>query len=139
MPFCYAFTFFQFPHILGAAGVFPVFFFPRFWLLASFFPWMGGRFCNARSWVVFLTLWELPMHFFHSHFCDFMCFYHGCEEPFTFLAVSLTFGSHAQTIWGVFPCYELCSLINFRTVCFSPCCEPFLLLRMGLCNSFFPV
>ena len=63
MPFCYAFTFFSFPHVLGAAGVFPVFFFPRFWLLASFFPWMGGRFCNARAWVVFLTFWELPVHF----------------------------------------------------------------------------
>ena len=63
MPFLLCIHVFQFPHVLGAAGVFPVFFFPRFWLLASFFPWMGGRFCNARAWVVFLTFWELPVHF----------------------------------------------------------------------------
>ena len=49
--------------LLGAAGVFPVSFIPRFWLLASFFPWMGGRFCNARAWVVFLTFLELLVHF----------------------------------------------------------------------------
>ena len=48
---------------LGAAGVFPVSFIPRFWLLASFFPWIGGRFCSARDWVVFLTFWELLVHF----------------------------------------------------------------------------
>ena len=54
---------FQFPHILGAAGVFPVFFPPCFWLLASFFPWMGGRFDSAVDWVVFLTFWELLVHF----------------------------------------------------------------------------
>ena len=38
---------------LGAAGVFPVSFIPRFWLLASFFPWIGGRFCSAGDWVFF--------------------------------------------------------------------------------------
>ena len=34
MPFCHAFTFFNFPHVLGAAGVFPVSFFHVFgcWL-----------------------------------------------------------------------------------------------------------
>ena len=70
MPFCYAFTFFHFSSpfsftlgLLGAAGVFPVVFIPRFWWLASFFPWMGGRFCSARDWVVFLTFWELLVHF----------------------------------------------------------------------------
>ena len=36
---------------------------PTFWLLASFFPGIGGRFCNARAWVVFLTFWELPVYF----------------------------------------------------------------------------
>ena len=44
-------------------GVFPVCLDPTFWLLASFFPGIGGRFCNARAWVVFLTFWELPVHF----------------------------------------------------------------------------
>ena len=28
-----------------------------------FFPWIGGRFCNARYWVVFLTFLELLVHF----------------------------------------------------------------------------
>ena len=74
MPFCYASMFFSFPHVLGAAGVFPVFFLPRFWLLASFFPWMGGRFCSAGDWVVFLTFLELLVHF-----------------PFTFLEVPCVF------------------------------------------------
>ena len=107
-----------------------------FWLLASFFPGIGGRFCNARAWVVFLTFLELLVHFSIHVFVISCVFYHGCEKPFTFLAVSLTFGSHALAIWDVFPCCELVSLISFRTVCFPPCCEPFLLLRMGLCNSF---
>ena len=48
--------------LLEAAGVFPVSFIPRFWLLASFFPWIGGCFCSARDWVVFLTFWELLVH-----------------------------------------------------------------------------
>ena len=40
--------------LLGAPGVFfSCVFIPRFWLLASFFPWMGGRFCSAGDWVVF--------------------------------------------------------------------------------------
>ena len=54
---------FQFSHVLGVAGVFPVCLDPTFWLLASFFPWIGGRFCNARAWVVFLTFLELLVHF----------------------------------------------------------------------------
>ena len=45
-----------------------------FWLLVSSFPWIGGRFCNARAWVVFLTFLELLVHF-----------------PFTFLEVSCVF------------------------------------------------
>ena len=42
------------------------------WL--HFFPWMGGRFCSAGDWVVFLTFWELLVHF-----------------PFTFLVASCVF------------------------------------------------
>ena len=72
-------------------------------------------------------------------FGSFMCFYHGCEEPFTFFTVSATIGLTHRLFGAFFPCCELVSLISFRTVCFPPCCEPFLLLRMGLCNSFFPV
>ena len=61
--------------LLGAARVFfSCVFIPRFWLLASFFPWMGGRFCSARDWVIFLTFWELLVHF-----------------PFTFLVASCVF------------------------------------------------
>ena len=70
MPCCHAYTVFHFSSpvsftlgFLGAAGVFPVSFIPRFWLLVSFFPWMGGRFFSARDWVVFLTFWELLVHF----------------------------------------------------------------------------
>ena len=70
MPFCHTSTFFHFPvhspsrwGFLAAAGVFPVCLDPTFWLLASFFPWMGGRFCSARDWVVFLMFWELLVHF----------------------------------------------------------------------------
>ena len=46
----------------------------HFWLLASFFPWMGGCFCSAGDWVVFLAFLELLVHF-----------------PFTFLEVSCVF------------------------------------------------
>ena len=74
MPFCCAFTFSSFPHVLGAAGVFPVFFLPRFWLLVSFFPWMEGHFCSAGDWVVFFKFLELLVHF-----------------PFTFLEVPCVF------------------------------------------------
>ena len=138
MPFCYAFTFLSFLTFWGAAGVSCVFFLPRFWL------WL--HFSHGLE-VVFVMpgLGCLPHVFgaagaFSIRVFVISCvFHHGCEEPFTFLAVSLTFGSHALSIWDVFPCYELVSLISFRMVCFSPCCEPFLLLRMGLCNSFFPV
>ena len=49
--------------LLGVARVFPVFFIPRFWWLASFFPWIGGRFCSAGDWDIFLTFWELLVHF----------------------------------------------------------------------------
>ena len=68
----------------GAAEVFPVSFHPRFWLLASFFPGIGGRFCNAQAWVVFLTFLELLVHF-----------------PFTFFAVSLTIGL-THWLFGMF-------------------------------------
>lgn len=34
-----------------------------FWRLDSFFPWIGGRFCNARAWVVFLTFLQLLVYF----------------------------------------------------------------------------
>ena len=134
-PFCYAFTFFSFPHVLGAAGVFPVSFIHDFgcWL-HSFHGWevvfvvLGTGLFSPRFWAAGA---------FSIHVsCEFMCFYHGWEEPFTFLTVSATFGPHALAIWDVFPCCELVSLISFRTVCFPSCCEPFLLLCMGLCNLF---
>ena len=37
----------------GSSWSFSCVFHSRFWLLASFFPWMGGRFCSAGDWVVF--------------------------------------------------------------------------------------
>ena len=68
--------------ILGSNWSFScVFFIPRFWLLASFFPWMGGRFCSAGDWAVFLTFWELLVHF-----------------PFTFLQ----FHVFLPWLWSVF-------------------------------------
>ena len=59
-----------------------------------------------------------------------MCFYHGCEGPFTFLAVSPTIGLTQRLFGAFFP--AVCSLISFRNVCFSPCCESFLLLLLGI-------
>ena len=139
MPFFHAFMFFSFPHVLGAAGVFPVSFFPRFWLLVSFFPWIGGHFCSARGLGGLSHVFGAAGAFFHSRFCDFVCFLPWLGRAIHVFGCLTDCWSHAQTIWGVFPCCELCSLISFRTVCFSPYCEPFLLLRLGLCNSFFPV
>ena len=54
-------------------------------LAVSFiFPWRGGRFCNARAWVVFLTFLQLLVHFPFTFLWFHVFFYHGCEEPFTF-------------------------------------------------------
>ena len=116
---------FQFPHVLGATGVFPVCLDPTFWLLASFFPWIGGRFCNARAWVVFLTFFGAAGAFSIHVFGSFMCFYHGYEGPFTFLTVSATIDL-THRIFGAFsPCCELCSMISFRAVCVSSCVSRF--------------
>ena len=75
--FCHTSTFFHFPDhsssrwgFWGAAEVFPVCLDFTFWLLASFFPWIGGRFCNARAWVVFLTFLELLVHFPFTFFVN---------------------------------------------------------------------
>ena len=149
MPFCHASTFFHFSSpfsftlgLLGAAGVFPVsFIFHVFgcWIhfshgLEVVFVVLGIALSSSR----FGSCWCI----FHSRFCSFMCFYHGCEGPFTFFGCLTGYWSHAQTIWGIFPYCELCSLISFRTLCFSPCCESFLLLCLGTVvdglKSFFP-
>ena len=45
------------------------FFLSRFWLLASFFPWMGGRFCSAGDWVVFSSWFGSCWCISHSRFC----------------------------------------------------------------------
>ena len=59
--------------------------------------------------------------FSHSRFfCEFMCFYHGWEEPFPFLTVSAIIGLTHRLFGTFFPCCELCSQISFRTVRFSP-------------------
>ena len=108
MPFCYASTFFSFLTFWEQLEFFPVFFFPRFWLLASFFPWMGGRFCSAGDWVVFLTFLELLVHFSIHVFGSSMCFYHGCEEPFTFFTVSATIGL-THRLFGTFFPAESCA------------------------------
>ena len=34
-----------------------------FLFLGFIFPWMGGCFCNAKDWVLFLTFLELLVHF----------------------------------------------------------------------------
>ena len=62
---------------------------------------MGGRFCSAGDWVVFLTFLGATGAFSIHVFDSFMCFYHGCEEPFTFLAVSLTIGL-THRLFGAF-------------------------------------
>ena len=138
MPFCYAFTFFSFLTFWEQLEFFLCVWIPRFgcWLhfshgLEVIFVMTGPGLSSSRFW----SCWCI----FLSCFCDFMCFYHGCEEPFTFFVVSLTFGSHALAVWGVFPL--LWVVFNDKLqgcVCFLMC-ESFLLLCVGLCNSFFPI
>ena len=112
-------------------------FFPSTFLAVGFiFPKDGRSILLCWGLGCFPHILGVAGAFFHSRFCDFMCFYHGCEGPFTFLTVSATIGLTHRLFGAFFPCCELVSLINFRTVCFPSCCEPFLLLRMGLCNSF---
>ena len=122
--------------LLGAAGVFPVTF-----IFHVFGCWLHF----SHGWEVVFVVPGIGLS--SSRFGSCWCIFHSCFWkfhvflPWLWRAIHV-FGcltdcwSHAQTIWGVFPCCELCSLISFRTVCFPPCCEPFLLLRMGLCNSF---
>ena len=55
--------------LLGAAGVFPMSFIPRFWLLASFSHGWEVLFVNARDWVVFLTIAELLAFTIHVLYC----------------------------------------------------------------------
>ena len=96
MPFCYASTFFSFSSRFGSSWSFSCFFhFHVFWLLASFFPWMGGRFCSAGDWVVFLTFLELLVHF-PFMFLEFSCVFtmagksHSCFWLSHWLLVSRT-------------------------------------------------
>ena len=103
--------------LLGAAGVFPVFFLPCFWLLASF----------SHGWEVVFVVLGIGLS--SSCFWSCWCIFHSCFWkfhvflPWLWRAIHV-FGcltdcwSHAQAIWGIFPCYELCSLISFGTVCF---------------------
>ena len=109
MPFCHASTFFIFLTILLHVGgfweqleFFLCFFIPRFWWLASFFPWIGGHFCSAGDWVVFLTFWSYWC-IFHSRFWKFHVFL-----PWRWRAIHVfyclsNYWPHAQAIWGIFP------------------------------------
>ena len=81
MPFFHASTFSIFPHhspsrwrFWEQLEFFLCLSFHVFSCWLHFFPWMGGRFCSAGDWVVFLTFLELLVHF-----------------PFTFLEVSCVF------------------------------------------------
>ena len=62
-PFWHTFTFFSFSSRFGSSWSFLCVFPSTFLAVASFFPWIGGRFCNARDWVVFLTFLEMLVHF----------------------------------------------------------------------------
>jgi len=142
-PFCHTSTFSIFQTILLHVGAFweQLKFFLCLsihvfgcWLhfsqgLEVVFVMPGPGLSSSRFW----SCWYIfPFTFLWFH----VFFYHGCEEPFTFLAVSLTFGSHALPIWDVFSLLWVGFPDKLQDCVFSPCCEPFLLLRMGLCNSF---
>ena len=85
----------------GVAEVFPVYLDFTFWLLASFFPWMGGRFCSAGDWVVFptfLSCWCIfPFTFLWFH--EFLPWLGRAIHIFDCLS---DYWPHAQAIWDVF-------------------------------------
>src|SRR5713101_683659 len=72
--------------ILGSSWSFSCVFHSTFLVVGFIFPWMGGRFCSAGDWAVFLTFWELLVHF-----------------PFTFFAVSPTIGLTHRLFGAFFP------------------------------------
>ena len=109
MPFCHTSMFSIFLTILLHVGAFGsswsfscVFHFHVFgcWLHFSHgwevvFVVLGTGLSSSR----FGSCWCI----FHSRFCSFMCFYHGCEGPFTFLAVSPTLGLMHRLFGAFFP------------------------------------
>ena len=146
MPFCHASTFSIFPHHSPSRW--------GFWEQLEFFLCFsfhvfGGWLHFSHGWEVVFVVLGIGLFssrfgscwcIFHSRFCSFMCFYHGCEGPFTFLAVSPTIDLTHRLFGMFFPCCELCSLISFRTVCFPHvvsrfCCYVWGLLQMG-CSRF---
>ena len=110
---------------LGAAGVFPVFFIPRFWLLASFFPWMGGRFCSAGDWAVFLTFWELLVHFSFTFLVASCVFTMAVKGHSRFwlshrLLVSRTgYLGHFSLLWVVLTVFFALGLLSSSRFCVS--------------------
>ena len=148
MPFCYASTFFHFPHNSPSRWSFweqLEFFlclsFQVFGCWLHFFPWMGGRFCSAGDWVVFLTFLELLVHFSIHVFVISCVFTMAVKSHSRFwlshwLLVSRTgYLGRFSLLWVVLP-------NKLQDCYFSPCCEPFLLLRLGTLvdglKSFFP-
>ena len=126
---------FQFSHVLGAAGVFPVCLDPMFWLFASFFPGIGGRFCNARAWVVFLTFLELLVHFsIHVFVISWVSTMVGKSHSRFWLSQRLL-ASHTGYL-GHFSLLRVVLTDKLQGCVFFPILWAVLLLRMGLCNSF---
>ena len=119
MPFCHAFTFFSFLTFLGAARVFPVSFIHDFgcWL-HSFHGWevvfvvLGTGLFSPRFWAAGA--------FSHSRFLWIHVFLPWLGRAIPIFYCLSDYCPHAQAIWDVFPCCELCSQISFRTVRFSP-------------------
>ena len=138
MHLCFPFFLTILLHIgaFGSSWSFSCFFHSTFLVVGFIFPMDGRSFLQCWGLGCFPHVLGAAGAFSIHVFGSFMCFYHGCEGPFTFFTVSPTTGLTHKLFGTFFPCCELCSLISFRTVCFPPCCELCLLLCLGLCNSF---
>ena len=110
---------FHFYSRFGSSWSFLCVFPSTFLAVASFFPWIGGRFCNARAWVVFLTFLELLVHFPFT-FLWFHVFLPRLWRATHVFGCLTDYWSHAQTIWGRFPLLWVVFTDNLQDCVFSP-------------------
>ena len=109
IPSCHASTFSIFPHHSPSCW--------GFWEQLEFFLCFsfhvfGGWIHFSHGWEVVFVVLGIGLFsssfgscwcIFHSRFCSFMCFYHGCEGPFMFLAISPTIGLTHRLFGAFFP------------------------------------
>ena len=106
--------------LLGEAGVFFLCLsFHVFGCWLHFFPWIGGRFCSARDWVVFLTFWELLVHF-SIHVFVVSCVFTMAVKGHSRFWLSHRLLVSRTDYWGVFPLLWVVLIHKLQDCVFFP-------------------